>query len=206
MAKTFVSNKDESVRMFESNFLEFFSHIHWSVPVIAWSPVIIGLFVLCAMAEGVLATTLVFVGGVFLWTLAEYTLHRFIFHYHPTSRFGQRLHFIMHGVHHDYPQDSTRLVMPLGISVPIAIVFYVVFRLALSPFGGEYYLGLFSGFIAGYLAYDMIHYATHHAPMRGRIGKFLKQYHMKHHYVDGDHGYGVSNPLWDHVFRTVPKK
>ncbi|CAN5563088.1 hypothetical protein BH10BAC6_BH10BAC6_10300 [soil metagenome] len=206
MAKTFISNKDESVRMFKSDFLEFFSHIHWSVPVIAWSPVIIGLFIYCAMAEGILATLGFFIAGVFLWSLSEYILHRFVFHYQPKTEVGKKLHFLLHGVHHDYPQDSSRLVMPLGFSVPIAIVFYFVFRIIMMPLGGEYYLGLFSGFIAGYLAYDMIHYATHHMPMRGRIGKFLKQYHMKHHYVDGDHGYGVSNPLWDHVFHTVPKK
>jgi sterol desaturase/sphingolipid hydroxylase (fatty acid hydroxylase superfamily) len=29
---------------------------------------------------------------------------------------------------------------------------------------------------------------------------------MRHHFQDHSYGYGVSSPLWDHVFRTYPKK
>jgi sterol desaturase/sphingolipid hydroxylase (fatty acid hydroxylase superfamily) len=57
--------------------------------------------------------------------------------------------------------------------------------------------------MAGYLVYDMTHYATHHLPMRSRYAKFLKRYHMAHHYKSPDALYGVSSPVWDRVFGTA---
>ncbi len=63
---------------------------------------------------------------------------------------------------------------------------------------------VFSGFILGYLVYDMLHYATHHLPMQGRVMKYLKRYHMLHHFKTPEQRYGVSSPLWDFVFRTDP--
>jgi sterol desaturase/sphingolipid hydroxylase (fatty acid hydroxylase superfamily) len=149
----------------------------------------------------ILATCAVFVGGVVLWTLIEYVIHRFAFHIHPTSTLGKKVHFLVHGIHHDYPRDSTRLVMPLLVSVPLALLFFLVFQAVVAP----YHWALFGGFIAGYVAYDSIHYATHHWTMTGKVGRFLKEYHMKHHYVDDHTAYGVSNPLWDYVFGTVPE-
>ena len=53
-----------------------------------------------------------FLLGVLLWTLLEYLIHRYIFHYEPKTGVGKRLHYIIHGVHHDYPNDGKRLVMP----------------------------------------------------------------------------------------------
>jgi sterol desaturase/sphingolipid hydroxylase (fatty acid hydroxylase superfamily) len=64
---------------------------------------------------------------------------------------------------------------------------------------------LFAGFILGYLAYDLIHYATHHFMMRKGALKFLKRYHMQHHYKTPDRRFGVSSPLWDMVFGTMPQ-
>ncbi len=58
----------------------------------------------------------------------------------------------------------------------------------------------------GYLIYDITHYATHHFTMRRGIFKFLKRYHLKHHYKTPDLRYGVSSPLWDWVFGTMPKE
>jgi sterol desaturase/sphingolipid hydroxylase (fatty acid hydroxylase superfamily) len=127
-------------------------------------------------------------------------IHRWAFHIEPTTDLGKRVHFLVHGIHHDYPRDSTRLVMPLLVSIPLAMAFYALFAAVLGPFHNA----LFGGFIFGYVAYDSIHYATHHFPMTSRIGRFLKEYHMKHHYVDDHTGFGVSSPLWDIVFRTVP--
>ena len=65
---------------------------------------------------------------------------------------------------------------------------------------------IFSGFALGYVSYDSIHYATHHWQMNGKIGKFLKNYHLRHHYGDDHTAYGVSNPLWDYAFGTIPKQ
>lgn len=125
MPKHFVSDKDESVRLFKSNFMEFFSKVHFSVPLIIYIPVISYFLYksILTYEMGALKIVGLAISGVFIWTITEYTLHRFVFHYHPTSDFGKKLHFIMHGVHHDYPSDSLRLVLPPSVSLPLAIGF-----------------------------------------------------------------------------------
>ncbi len=201
MAAMFVSNKDETVRLFKNPVLEYFSHIHPATPVVVFMPVVLWMLWLGIDATSVLVTLGVFAGGVLFWTLTEYTIHRWAFHYHPKSKIGKRIHFLTHGIHHDYPRDSTRLVMPLLISVPLGIFFYFVFYALIAP---QHY-SFFAGFMFGYIAYDSIHYATHHFNMTSRSARFIKEYHMKHHFVDDQTAYGVSNPLWDYVFNTVPE-
>jgi len=201
MCAMFVSNKDETVPLFSNPVLEFFSHIHPVTPIVVFVPVIIWMIILSIAAVPFIFTALVFIAGVVAWTLTEYTIHRWAFHVKPTTEIGKKLHFLVHGIHHDYPRDSTRLVMPLLVSVPLAVAFFFLFRVIVAP----HHFALFSGFLFGYVAYDSVHYATHHFPMTTRIGRFLKEYHMKHHYVDEHTGYGVSNPMWDYVFNTVPE-
>ncbi len=205
MAKLYVSNKNESARLFKSNLLEFFTHVHWSVPIIVYLP-ISGYLIYLSGQEGsfsVWGILLRIVAGMFVWTLTEYLLHRFVFHYMPKSAWGQKLHFLMHGIHHDYPQDATRLVMPPAVSVPLATLFYFLFTVVLPPASvGPF----FAGFLIGYICYDEIHYATHHAPMKSKVGLWLKHHHVRHHYLDPDRGYGVSTPLWDYVFGTMYKR
>jgi len=189
-----------SPRMFQNNVLEWFSHIHPATPVIFWVPVIVVVSYIGMEHYPLWRFLFHFLTGMFLWSITEYTLHRWIFHYEPKSDWGKRLHFLMHGVHHDYPRDPSRLVMPLGISIPLGILFYSIFYFLVS----KVHFGLFAGFATGYLTYDMIHYATHHFAMKGRIGRFLKVYHMRHHFNNPHRGYGVSSPLWDIVFGTKP--
>ncbi len=196
----YVSNKNESVAMFEKKWLDKLTHMHPGTPVILYLPVILFfLYQAAARRLGFFAAAGLFTGGVLIWTLTEYLLHRFVFHYQPTTQFGKWVHFVFHGVHHDYPRDSTRLVMAPVVSIPLAVLFYYFF-LALA--GPKMLPPFFAGFIFGYLCYDMIHYATHHLPMHNRVGQWLKQYHALHHYQDAGLGYGVSSPLWDYVFRT----
>lgn len=201
--KRYVSNKDETVRMFARDWMELFTRIHPSVPLIIYVPVIAFLLYRSAFVhpQPLLSGALLFLAGALAWTLTEYVLHRFAFHYHPTTNWGKSLHFIFHGVHHDYPRDSKRLVMAPAVSIPLAIIFYAGFHLLLgatkvSPF--------FAGFIFGYLCYDMIHYATHHFSLKSPVGLWLRQHHMLHHYQDEEKRYGVSTPLWDYIFRTMP--
>ena len=199
MSQRYVSNKNETVRMFESDFMEFFSHVHPVTPLVIYLPVI-GYMLHTAVERGLSigAVTGLFILGLFLWSLVEYGMHRWAFHYQPTSGWGKQLHFLLHGVHHDYPQDAKRLVMPPVVSIPLALVFYGIF---LGIFG-RLAPAAFAGLIFGYLCYDMIHYATHHFSMKRGVWLWLKQYHMRHHYKDDHVGYGVSSPLWDYVFRT----
>jgi sterol desaturase/sphingolipid hydroxylase (fatty acid hydroxylase superfamily) len=202
MKPRYVSNKNESPRFFDSDFIEFFSHVHPVTPVAIFVPIITGLlyFAMGPRRLSISATAGLFVLGVLTWTLVEYLMHRCLFHYEPKTRLGKRLHFLVHGAHHDYPQDASRLVAPPAFSIPVAAVFYGLFwcvfgRLTPAPV---------AGFLFGYLCYDMIHYATHHFPMKRGVGLWLKQYHLRHHYKDDARGYGVSNPLWDYVLGTRP--
>ncbi len=202
MAKLYVSNKDESARLFQSDFLELFTHVHWSVPIIIYVPVSL-YFLYRTAVEGIAGpagAAGLFVFGLFVWTLTEYMLHRFVFHYEPKSEWGKRLHFLTHGVHHDYPNDSKRLVMPPSVSIPLAALFYGLFWLLLGPFSVSPF---FAGFLIGYVCYDEIHYATHHAPFKSGVFLWLKHHHILHHYREPARGFGVSSPLWDYVFGTM---
>ncbi len=206
MSKQFVSNKDETVRMFENDFMEALSKVHFTVPLFIYLPVVafflyrsIGIYSLSFIT---ILSLLVL--GIFVWTLTEYTLHRFIFHFVPDSNWGRKMHFIFHGVHHDYPNDSKRLVMPPSVSIPLAIIFYFLFKLIL---GQTLVAPFFVGFILGYLFYDMTHYAIHHFNMHNKFWLFIKNHHMKHHYKDPAKGFGVSSPLWDDIIGTnFPKE
>ncbi len=206
MAKNFVSNKDETVRMFESDFMEIFSRVHFSVPLFIYLPVVFYFMyraVYLYEQSAVTILTLIIL-GIAVWSLTEYTLHRFIFHFEFKSEFGAKIHFIFHGVHHDYPNDSKRLVMPPSVSLPLAILFYLIFTLILGHLNVA---AFFVGFILGYLGYDMTHYAVHHFNMHNKFWLAIKNHHMKHHYMDSTKGFGVSSPVWDEVMGTnFPKK
>ena len=199
--RPYVSNKNETVRMFESDFMEFFSRVHPAIPLALYLPVIAFMLYVSLWQQklSVLAVAGLFTLGVLLWTLVEYLIHRYIFHYEPKTRLGKRLHYIIHGVHHDYPNDARRLVMPPSISIPLAFLFYGFFLLIF----GRLTPGVFAGLVFGYVCYDMLHYATHHFPMKRGLWLWLKQYHLRHHYKDDHVGYGISSPLWDYVFRTT---
>ncbi|MFZ0453979.1 MAG: sterol desaturase family protein, partial [Ignavibacteriaceae bacterium] len=174
---------------------------HFTVPLFIYLPVVafflyrsIGIY-----SFSFITILFLIVLGIFVWTLTEYTLHRYIFHFVPDSNWGRRIHFIFHGVHHDYPNDSKRLVMPPSVSMPLAIIFYFLFKLIL---GQNLVAPFFVGFIVGYLFYDMTHYAIHHFNMHNKFWLFIKNHHMKHHYKDPAKGFGVSSPLWDGIIGT----
>jgi 4-hydroxysphinganine ceramide fatty acyl 2-hydroxylase len=200
MDQLYVSRKNETVRMFKSDFMEFFSHVHPATPLLIYCPAIVfALYVALWRRElSILAVAGLFLLGVFFWTLIEYVIHRYAFHHQPKTRMGKQFHFVVHGVHHDYPNDAKRLVMPPVISIPLAFLFYGLFWLL---FGGAA-PAIWAGLAAGYVCYDSVHYAIHHFPMKAGILNRLKQHHLRHHFHDDHSGYGVSSPLWDYVFRT----
>lgn len=198
------AKRPETCRMFENDFLEKFSRIHPATPFVVWIPVLLA-FLFRSYSRHVLPIStiaLTFVGGIVLWTFAEYVLHRWIFHWTNETAWGRRIHFLLHGVHHDFPNDKDRLVMPLLTSVPLALIFYGLFYLTVGNVLAE---PLFAGFALGYLAYDGTHYAVHHFKQTSRVGKYVKRHHMLHHHMDHDGGFGVSTPLWDVIFRTMPE-
>lgn len=201
MKKNYISNSTESVRMFKSNLMESMSKVHFAVPLVIYLPTI-GYLIYRSFSQqiGLAYFLLYFLFGLAIWTLTEYLLHRFIFHFEPESKWGQRIHFIFHGVHHDYPQDAKRLVMPPSASIPLAILFYLLFSLFFK--NQTFLFAFFAGFLVGYLLYDMLHYAIHHANFKSPLMKELKRHHMMHHFADPARGYGVSSALWDIIFRS----
>ena len=206
-----ISHASEPIRLFKSDFLEFFTHISPITVLIIWLPVIV-FFTSRAVRfrEDIRLGTLLSVGiaaGMFLWTLTEYLLHRFVFHYQPRGEAQERIVFLFHGIHHAQPQCKTRLVMPPIVSIPVALIVYGLLVLLVQEILGFYGWVdiLMAGMLTGYLIYDMTHYATHHLPMRRGVLKFLKRYHIQHHYKTPNQRFGVSSPLWDWVFGTMPK-
>ena len=192
-----------SPTMFDIKWLDKLSRVHWTVPLFIFVPTITAMLVLGFVHNvGVWALAWI-AGGYVIWTLTEYWLHRVVFHFAPDHGIGARLHWIIHGVHHDHPNDPLRLVMPPSVSVPLAALFVYVFYLI---FGSPGFLPLSAGFLGGYLVYDMLHYHVHHRHATTRLGKLMRELHMRHHFQDGGTGYGVSAPFWDHVFGTPTKR
>ena len=191
-----------SPRMFDNELLDRLSRVHPAVVPILFVPTIIILTVLGVVHGAGGWTVLWLLGGYLFWTLTEYWLHRIVFHFEPEKGIGARLHWIIHGVHHDHPNDPMRLVMPPSVSIPLAVLFIWLFSLVIGSPG---FLPFGAGFLSGYLFYDMLHYHVHHHRPRTALGKRMRELHMRHHFQDHETGYGVSAPFWDHVFRTAPK-
>jgi sterol desaturase/sphingolipid hydroxylase (fatty acid hydroxylase superfamily) len=189
----------DSPRIFESDFLDRFSRIDHRVPLLVYGPVVAALAAWSFATAGGVATLAGAFAGYVVWTLVEYFGHRFVFHWEIPGALGARAHFLIHGVHHIYPSDPLRLVMPLLMSAPIL----ALAALPILGFGGETRFALLAGFVAGYVAYDMVHFHVHHGEARTAWGRWLKRSHMLHHFRDPERGYGVSAPWWDYVFGTA---
>ncbi len=192
----------KSLQVFKNPFLERLTHVHPITPLVLWLPITVW-FIWHSVVEFQLnfyQMASMGVAGFTFWTWVEYILHRFVFHYDADSRIGQRIHFLIHGLHHSDPIDPTRLVMPPTASIFLAVILYTAFRCILGPIWVEPFFGFF---LLGYLCYDYIHFSVHHFKPRTRLGKFLKQSHMQHHYVSPNSRWGVSSPIWDYVFGTL---
>ena len=192
-----------SPQMFESRLLDKLSRVHPAVVPLIYVPAIVAFSVLALQRLTVLEWIAYAIGGYVFWTISEYAIHRFVFHFEPEKGIGARLHWIIHGVHHDHPNDPLRLVMPPSVSVPLSALFFGLFWLVL-PLGGAFAVA--SGFFSGYLAYDMTHYYVHHRMPKSAVGRKLRELHMRHHFQDDETGFGISAPYWDTVFGTAPRR
>lgn len=196
--------KNKSIVVFKNSFLEGLTHVDPRTPIIIWLPV--ALFLSWrAFALGDIGIGHYFLFsflGLLVWTFVEYALHRWFFHFPAKSAHTKRMVFIFHGLHHDDPNDKTRLVMPPAPALIYVVLLYSFFKLALGP---VFIDPFFSWFLIGYLCYDYIHYGTHHWAPKTALGRYLRKFHLQHH-VQGEVKFGVSNPLWDYVFRTVEKR
>ncbi len=215
-AKLNINYDEKPVRLFKSDFLEFFTHVHPAVVPIVWLP-IAAYFLYQSVATAVAGAgisawlPLVFgliLGVVLIWTFIEYVLHRFVFHFEPKQAWLERIIFVLHEIHHVQPNCKTRLVMPPAVSIPGGILFYLLFNwLIVTVLGLPAWLSpVLAGFVLGYVAYDMMHFATHHLPMTSPLMKALKRHHMLHHFQDPHTRFGVTSPMWDYAFNTQPEK
>ena len=207
-----VQSSKEPMRLFKSDLLEFFTHIHPAVVPIIWVPVVVGLAVYGLLRRPEGASWLYFpitaMAGLILWTLTEYGLHRFVFHFKPRNKWQEKLTFLFHGIHHTQPMVKSRLVMPPVVSIPLALLFYELFGFVVGTLFGQphWIYPLFAAFLAGYILYDMTHYGIHHFNWKSSYLIMLRTNHMRHHWKTQDKRFGVTNTFWDMCFGTRVKE
>jgi sterol desaturase/sphingolipid hydroxylase (fatty acid hydroxylase superfamily) len=197
----------DSPKLFDNRFVDAFSRTPWFLVPIIWVPIVCGLIWRgSGQAEWHWVLMQVVLGAGF-WTGAEYWLHRTVFHWEPEHALGKRFHFIIHGVHHTWPEDKLRLVMPPAAGMMIAAVFWALAQAAaqgLSPWLSPTWIpGFFGGFLAGYINYDLTHYAIHHVSVKSMRLKRIRAHHMSHHYNTPERKYGFTSLLWDRLFGTL---
>ncbi len=146
-------------------------------------------------------TVAMFFIGTLAFTLVEYAMHRFLFHMDAKTERTKQMRYIMHGVHHDYPKDKDRLAMPPLASLTIATILLFGFRLIMQ----DYVFAFLPGFLIGYAGYLFVHFIVHAYRPPKNIFKVLWVHHGIHHYKDQAKAFGVSSPLWDYIFGTMPK-
>lgn len=194
-----------TTRMFSTNWLEKLSRVHPATPAILFVPVVL-VSLWLSVAKGGFSPAQT-AGAAFIgylgWTAAEYWMHRGLFHLKVVGPKTRRLYFLIHGVHHDYPWDLSRLVFPPGASILLCFVFFGLFRWVLGPVQMYPY---FAGFVGGYVIYDTTHWYIHARVPRTRFGRWLRREHMIHHFKAPTSRFGVSCPWLDHVFRTTGER
>lgn len=194
-----IKNKGQA-RLFESQYLEILTKTH---PLVIWGmylPLIVFMLYHCyhTLDFSIRRIAFTFAGAMFFWTFFEYLMHRFIFHFVSENPRIQRIIYIMHGNHHEYPRDKERLFMPPVPSLILAALIFTGMYLVLQ----KNTFAFFPGFLFGYLIYGSMHYAIHAFNPPFRFMKPLWRNHHLHHYKTDHKGFGVSSSLWDRVFGT----
>ena len=195
-----IYNKGQA-QLFKNNYLEYLTKTH---PLVIWGlylPILILLpiYAFNYIVFSGLNIFLLFLGGIFFWSLFEYLMHRFVFHYVAHTDRGKRINYVLHGNHHEYPRDKERLFMPAAPSLIISSTLFFLFWLVLD----KNIFSFFPGFILGYLIYGSMHYAIHAWNPPFKWMKGLWRNHHLHHYKHDHKAFGVSSTFWDHVFGTM---
>lgn len=200
-----IHNKGQA-RLFKNQYLEYLTKTH---PLVIWGmyvPILSFMLYFSAstLSFTILRITLTFLGGMFFWSLFEYAIHRFVFHFFAESKRAKEIVYVIHGNHHEYPRDKERLFMPPVPSLILASTVFSLMYVTGYLFGASgYVFAFFPGFILGYLVYGTMHYAIHAWNPPFKWMKPLWRNHHLHHYKNVELGFGVSSTLWDHVFGTM---
>lgn len=199
------SKEIKRVKVFDNPALELLTKTHIAFPLIVF-PVLSTWMIFMAYTRFDLKSPQVwsiFFASFLGFTLVEYLVHRNVFHWVPNTPFKKFVQYHFHGVHHAEPKDKKRLAMPIVVSVALAFILLGISYLAI----GKYAWVFTPGFAMGYAAYLGVHYMVHaYAPPKEGPFKILWVNHAIHHYKDDTVAFGVSSPLWDVVFGTLPKK
>jgi dihydroceramide fatty acyl 2-hydroxylase len=190
--------------LFQNPVLEFCTYSHPFAAIAIWLPlgvVCLGWPEISASAQpiGVLARALLALAGVTVWGLAEYAIHRWIFHFPAKREFSRRLVFMMHGCHHADPQDARRNMMPLVAAIPIGLT---VFCSAWLLLGATPATQFFGAFALAYLVYDLTHFAVHQLTFSNRLFRALQERHRTHHFRNSRKNYATLSTWVDHLFGT----
>lgn len=190
-----------SKKLFENPVLEKLSRTHISIPLIIFSTFALALLFWSIEHTSltVLQTVGMFLAGMISFSWVEYNVHRHIFHMSTYTKLRAKIQYVAHGVHHEFPKDKDRLAMPPLLSVTIATILLLLFRLIL----GDLVFSFLPGFLVGYSAYLSVHYIVHAYQPPKNFFKVLWINHSMHHYKDGDLIFGVSSPLWDYIYGTM---
>lgn len=190
----------DRVALFRSRWLDLLTRSHPATPY----AVVLPVAALCgcrALVSGVAPelTAALLAAGWFAWTLVEYLMHRFLFHAEARSETARIAALLAHGHHHVWPQDPRRIAAtPIQIG-SIALLLAGMFHLALG--GGRAWAAL-AGALAGYVAYEAVHWTCHHGKPRSRLLRAIREHHLRHHHQNPRSRWGISSPLWDWIFRT----
>lgn len=195
------TSSDKRLRLFENRWLEKLTVISVGWFVAVWSVALCGLAFLAWGSAPAIAVVPLVIAGWLIFSLVEYTAHRYLFHWAAHGDTMKKVVFVMHGNHHIQPTDKLRSLMPPIVSFPIVAAFAVLLNAVFGQTGDW----ILVGFVLGYVAYDIVHYGSHHWPMRGRLGQQLKRHHMLHHFALEEGNYAVTALLWDRVFGTSVK-
>jgi sterol desaturase/sphingolipid hydroxylase (fatty acid hydroxylase superfamily) len=131
--------------------------------------------------------------GLFVWTLAEYLIHRGVLH--NVVYFRE-----LHDQHHAAPTDLIGTPIWLSFTVIAAVVFWPSWYL----FGLGIASGFTAGVVTGYVGYSFVHHVLHHwHPRHGSYLYTVKRRHALHHHNDVEGNFGVTTLFWDHVFGTA---
>ena len=198
-----ISNKG-SATLFQNRLLERLIRTTFYFPVVLYLVIDMVTSVYCYFSLSIHILTIIglFVTGVFIFTLVEYLIHRFVFHFKANTPRQHELKYKIHGVHHHYPKDKDRLAMPPLMSLTLAALFFLLYKWLF----GNYGIALFSGFVSGYSIYLIIHYAVHRYRQPHNFLSILWKHHSLHHYRSDSSAFSVSNPMWDYIFGTMPDK
>jgi len=194
-------NKTVYTKMFKNQFLETISKTSRTNAILIYLITAFGLMFWGTFkySLSLIHVLLLFGIGLFLWTLSEYLFHRYAFHFKASSKIGKRITYVIHGIHHETPKDKERIIMPPIPGITIILLFF----LFVYVFINKYSFPFTSGWLVGYLFYSWVHYHIHMSkPVP--LFKYWWIHHSLHHFQQQEKAFGVSSPLWDFIFGTMP--